>query len=288
MNCKQFVMRWPEGKPKALTLSYDDGVDTDERLIRIMEKYGIKGTFNINSDLYSPEGYVKPADATDCRLSYNQATKLYKSPVCEVACHALTHDFLDRLPSEAIIQQTITDRINLEKQFGIQVRGMAYPFGTYSEKAVECLRLCGIRYCRTTVQTEGFSLPKNWLTLHSTCHHNNPKLMDLAEQFLEYDKNKITNPLMFYLWGHSYEFARDNNWEVIENFCKKLSGKDDIWYATNIEIYNYQKAFEQLEYSADCSIIHNPTATNLWLSYGWSLKEPIKIPAGETVVLEGI
>ena len=37
------IMRFPEGKPKALTLSYDDGVEQDEHLIEIVEKKGLKG-----------------------------------------------------------------------------------------------------------------------------------------------------------------------------------------------------------------------------------------------------
>ena len=42
-------MLFPGGKQKALTLSYDDGVQQDIRFIEILDKYGIKCTFNINS-----------------------------------------------------------------------------------------------------------------------------------------------------------------------------------------------------------------------------------------------
>ena len=42
-------MRFPGGKAKALTLSYDDGVRQDKKLIEIFNKNGIKGTFNVNS-----------------------------------------------------------------------------------------------------------------------------------------------------------------------------------------------------------------------------------------------
>ena len=54
-------MRFPGGKKKALTLSYDDGVEQDIRLIDIMKKNGLKGTFNLNSGCYAPEGTVYPA-----------------------------------------------------------------------------------------------------------------------------------------------------------------------------------------------------------------------------------
>ena len=37
-------MRFPKGRAKALTLSYDDGTEQDIRLIRIMNQNGLKGT----------------------------------------------------------------------------------------------------------------------------------------------------------------------------------------------------------------------------------------------------
>ena len=57
--------------------------------------------------------------------------------------------------------------------------------------------------------------------------------------------------MLFYLWGHSYEFDENKNWNVIENFFKKLEKRDDIWYASNIEIYNYIRAYESLDFSLE-------------------------------------
>ena len=34
-------LRFPEGKAKALTLSYDDGVEQDVKLLKIMQQYGL-------------------------------------------------------------------------------------------------------------------------------------------------------------------------------------------------------------------------------------------------------
>ena len=48
-------MKLKDGKSKVLTLSYDDGVVQDIRLIGILDKYGIKGTFNINTGMYFAE-----------------------------------------------------------------------------------------------------------------------------------------------------------------------------------------------------------------------------------------
>ncbi len=48
-------MRFPGGRKKALTLSYDDGVEQDRRLMQIMDAHGLKGTFNLNSGEYAAE-----------------------------------------------------------------------------------------------------------------------------------------------------------------------------------------------------------------------------------------
>ncbi len=258
-------MRFPEGKVKALTLSYDDGIEQDVRLIEIMKKYGLKGTFNINSGLYAPEGTVYPAGTIHRRMTKSQALALYKNSGMEIAVHGLTHPFLEQLPKEMCTYEVLQDRINLEKEYEVIVRGMAYPFGTHNDSVVDCLKQCGIVYSRTTKSTEGFWMPQDWLRLPATCHHNNPRLMELAKKFSEEKGNN--GPRMFYLWGHSYEFEAHNNWEVIERFAEYIGGRADIWYATNIEIYDYVKAYEQLIFSAIGKRVYNPTGRTLYFSY---------------------
>ena len=87
---------------------------------------------------------------------------------------------------------------------------------------------------------------------------------------------------MFYLWGHSHEFHHDNNWNVMENFADAVGGCEDIWYATNIEIYDYVKAFESLQSNCDNSVVYNPSALTVWFEVDG---EVLSIGAGETVNL---
>ena len=49
------------GKFKAVTFSYDDGVSQDVRLIALLDKYGLKATFNLNSER------ARPSPTTFCR-----------------------------------------------------------------------------------------------------------------------------------------------------------------------------------------------------------------------------
>lgn len=277
------ILRFPGGKTRALTLSYDDGVDTDIRLLEIMEKNGIKGTFNINSGLYPPEDKVWPPAAYSRRLPLERSKAVYASKNAEVAVHGVSHAFLQYCPPQIQINEILEDRRNLEKHYGGIVRGMAYAYGTYNEEALNTLQSCGIAYARTTQSTREFGLPDNWLEWHPTCHHIDPQLQTLIDQFLADSPRPF--PRLFYLWGHAYEFERDNNWEEIEAALAQLGGHDDVWYATNIEVCEYVTAFRSLVYSVDNTFAYNPGAVDLWL---WSRQDKKQwcIPAGQTVELK--
>lgn len=259
-------MRFPGGKVKALTLSYDDGVEQDIRLITIMQEYGLKGTFNLNSGLYAAEGTEYKEGIIQRRMTKKQCLDLYTDSGMEVAVHGYTHPYLEQLPINICAKEVLKDRETLENDYGCIVRGMAYPFGTIRDEVVEVLKQCGIAYSRTTVSTENFTIPTDWLRMPATCHHKNPRLMELARSFIENSRNK--GPLLFFVWGHSYEFEADDNWNVIEKFAEYIGGREDIWYATNIEVYDYIAAYKQLQFSTDGKKVYNPTAVTLYFELG--------------------
>jgi peptidoglycan/xylan/chitin deacetylase (PgdA/CDA1 family) len=274
-------MRFPDFKGKALTLSYDDGVEQDIRLIGIMQKNGLKGTFNINSGLFAPEGTVYPEGQIHRRMTKDAAYKLYLESGMEVAVHAYYHPHLETLTDAEVTFEILQDRIDIEKNTGKIIRGMAYPYGSTSQAVVDVLKRCGILYARTVASTNNFSIAEDWLRLPATCHHNSPELMKLAKRFAE--ASVINEPMLFYLWGHSYEFETNNNWNVIEEFAEYIGNRDDIWYATNIEIFEYIEAYKQLKTSADGTKIYNPTAKTLYFSlcgnnYKLAPAETLEIP----------
>lgn len=63
----------------------------------------------------------------------------------------------------------------------------------------------------------------------------------------------------------------------------EISEHDDIWYATNMEIYKYVKAYESLEYSADGEIVYNPTLCDIWLDVDEKI---YKIHSGKSIYLQ--
>ena len=264
---------YKDGKRRAFTMSYDDGQIHDLRLIEIFNKYGIKGTFNLNANNIDKEGYVT---AEDVRTKYVGH---------EVACHGFTHHYFERIPREELIREVLEDRQVLEKLTDYPVNGMAYPYGTLSEDVKNELRALGILYARGITKTQDFELnnvpPKDFLCWNPTVEHRDPKMFELLDRFFR--EGKMRPLALFYIWGHSYSFHDDNNWDLIERICARAGGDPDTWYATNIEIYNYLTALWQLRFTAARDVVYNPTALDLWIEVD---RNPVMIPAGKTVRLD--
>lgn len=271
-----FFMAYPEWKQKAVTFSYDDGNVKDRDLVAIFNEFGVKGTFNLNSEKFFENG-------AENNISKNEVNELYKGH--EVAVHTVTHPRLELLPKSLMTREVSEDKTTLEKLSGTVVRGMAYPFGTYSDEVVEVLENCGIKYSRTVEAHHTFKTPMDWLRMGTTCHHADDKLFELAETFVAAEPAKDWyryEGWLFYVWGHSYEFRTEEDWIRMRGFLSMISGREDTWYATNIEIYDYVCAFRALEYSNDRSMIYNPSAQDVYLiAHG----KKYVVKAGETITL---
>lgn len=257
---------FPGGKHKVLTLSYDDGRLEDRRLVELFNRYGLKGTFHLNSGLQQED-----------RIPAREWPSLYRGH--EVACHTLTHPTIARCPIEHTALQVLEDRRNLESVMGYPVRGMSYPNGSYSREIVELLPALGIEYCRVVGNTDSFEMPENYLLWKATCHHGH-NLLENAERFVNLKKTQYL--YMMYVWGHSYEFTNDQNWELMEAFGEKVGRRTDIWYATNIEIVDYMKAARNLRYTAAGDLVCNPNSCSVWISVNGEVRE---IKGGESARL---
>ena len=109
--------------------------------------------------------------------------------------------------------------------------------------------------------------------------------MDKARAFADLFKTQYL--YMMYVWGHSYEFTDRDNWHVMEEFCEFIGGRDDIWYATNIEIVDYMEDASRLQYTAAGDWVYNPNAQSVWIQVelpgvGRKIHE---IPGGQSVKL---
>ena len=270
-------MRFSGGKAKALTFSYDDGVRADLRLLEIFEKYGIKGTFNLNSRLFDCQNWHD-------RLNEEQTLKAFKNCGQEVALHGARHVFLNKVPLPEAVKEVADNRAYLEENFGCIVRGMAYAYNGFNARIKETLSALGVAYARTTNSTHGFAIPEDWLELNPTCHHREAELLPLADKFFggsPLSEFKHRESWLFYVWGHSYEFDDDGNWGLIEDLCARAAQNGgDVWLATNIQVYDYVQAYNRLVFSFDGERAFNPSAQPVWLEIRG---KTYKICAGQTV-----
>lgn len=225
------------GKMKAVTFSYDDGVKQDVRLIEILDKYGLKATFNINSGLLGNNHILSTNDwsVDHSEIPSDLLKDTYKNH--EIAVHTLTHPNLTKLDENEIIKQIEEDRMNLENLAGYDVVGMAYPCGgeNNNEFVANIIKnKTKIKYARTITSTYNFDKQNDLYRFNPTVYHVEfDEMFKLANEFigLKPENNKI-----FYIWGHSYELDIYNSWDKFEEFCKLISNKDDIYYGTNKQI----------------------------------------------------
>lgn len=217
---------------KALTFSYDDGIEQDRKLVEIFNKYGMKATFNLNTGIQTPESNFEIEGVYINRMKQEGLEELYRGH--EIATHGLTHAAPTGMTKEQLDKEFLTDMSNIERIYGTYPVGMAYAYGCVDDEVVKYLKSIGIKYGRTVEASHSFEIPKEPLKLKATCHHDDDMLFELAEKFLKAE-SKENEQMLFYVWGHSYEFDVNNNWDRIEEFCKMMSGKADIFYGTNRE-----------------------------------------------------
>lgn len=268
------LMRFPGGKRKAFTLSYDDATHFDRQMIEILNKYDIKCTFFVllRNFREEPEGEA---------ITFDELNKLYDGH--EIGGHTITHSFMGYAHASESMRDIFDEKRELEQRLGRIIYGFGYPNGCYNAETVEILKNAGYHYARNSVSSYSFKLPKNWLEWNATCTHNDPRLMEFAKTFVE-NERPWGSVDVFHVRGHSYEFDRDDNWEVLENLCKFMANRDDIWYATNGEIRRQAKIFENLDVSADGKRIYNPSAESSWVEIETGGKI-IEIKGGETVTI---
>ena len=272
-------MRFPGGLSKAVTLSYDDGVKADRRLLEIINRYGLKCTFNLNSVLF---------DCVDWhgRMDEEETYGAFKDGPHEIALHGARHIYLDKVPLPEAAREVALNRDWLEHKFGRIVNGMAYAYNGFNADVKRVISDLGVVYARTTKSTHSFAMPRDFLEWNPTVHHNEPVLDGLTRAFVggsPEDEFKHREPWLFYLWGHSYEYDDDNNWDVLERFCAAVAGRD-IWFATNGEVYAYARAYASLVYSLDGERVFNPSYMPVWMEIRG---KTYKIPAGGTVQFDG-
>ena len=225
---------YPGGKKKAFNITYDDGVLQDERFVALLNQYGLKGTFNLNSQLMQEQfSWTHPCGMQVTRLSPEQAKHLYDGH--EVASHTLTHPYMQELPDEELYRQLKSDKEALEQLFGREVTGFAVPFDYYDDRIAACAKACGFAYARKSEFTGNFTPCVDAYHWKTGIYHISPDLTDFVSAFLNTDQELAVCQIV----GHSYDLDAENLWETMERICAAVSRQDDIWFCTNGELVDF-------------------------------------------------
>jgi hypothetical protein len=250
-------MRFKDGREKALTLSYDDGVDQDKRLVEILDRYGIKGTFNLNSELMQTRfAWDHPSGATIRRLGVEDVKNLYDGH--EIGSHTLTHPYMSGLDHEERLRQMGEDKRNLETLFGREVAGFALPFRYYDEDIAKIAVDCGFEYARISEFSLSYAPEMDWFHWKTGVYHIMPELKSFVQGFLVTEQELAVCQIV----GHSYDLDTENLWDTLEDICAAVSNRADIWKCTNLELVRYLKAMEHAEITPNA--VTNHSSMDLW------------------------
>lgn len=248
---------YPNGNTKAFSVSYDDGVLQNVRLVALLNRYGIRGTFNLNSRLMREEfAWIHENGMTVRRLDVVTAQNLYGDH--EIASHTLSHPYMDSLTEAEIMEQMAQDKVDLEAIFGRKISGFAVPFTYYSDLIADCARRCGFTYARMSDFFLSFDPWQDRYYWKSGVFHLQPELMDFVEAFLRTDQELALCQIV----GHSYDLDAENLWDTTEDIFRRISRRKDIWRATNLEIVEYLMAMNKAELGS--GFVRNTSCRELW------------------------
>ena len=248
---------YPQGKTKACNFTYDDGVTQDRRFVALLNRHGLKGTFNLNSQLMRTGfTWTHESGLEITRLSPEEAIAVYQGH--EVASHTLTHPYLTELSREEILRQMQEDKQALEDLFQQEVPGFALPFTAYSDRIAQCAREAGFLYARISEESGHFCPLQDRYYWRAGVFHWSGWMEDFIHRFLQTDEELA----LCQIAGHSYDLDVMDRWADMEIICEKLGSAPEVWAATQLELVRYLMAMVQAEISE--SRIYNPTNVPLW------------------------
>jgi hypothetical protein len=223
----------------------------------MLNRYGIKGTFNLNSELMRTQFTWRHPSGVDIRrLSVDAVKNLYDGH--EVGSHTLEHPYMSSLPGEERLRQMGEDKRNLEALFGREVAGFALPFHYYDQQIADCAVKCGFEYSRISDVSLSCAPSRDWYYWKAGVYHIMPELKTFVQDFLETDRELAVCQIV----GHSYDLDTENLWDTMEDICRVVSARDEIWKCTNLELVRYLRAMERAEIG-EC-FVKNQSSQDLW------------------------
>lgn len=228
---------YPGGARKAFNVTYDDGVTQDVRFVELLDRYCLKGTFNLNSQLME-EGFQwrHECGMTVKRLSPEEALGVYGDH--EIASHTLTHPYMRGKTEKELKWEMGEDKRRLEQLFGREVAGFAVPFYYYSQQIASVARECGFSYGRCSEESMDYSSRKDPFRWETGIFHLSPALDGFVDGFFSTDRELALCQIV----GHSYDLDVERMWEKMESIFRRVSCDGDIVPMTHIQLVRYLEA----------------------------------------------
>ena len=248
---------YPGGKNRAFNVSYDDGVVQDIRFVALLNRYGLKGTFNLNYGLMH-QGFTWQHECgmTVRRIPEEQVKAVYKGH--EVASHSYSHPYFDNASETEILKEMGADRFFLHRLFDREIAGFATPFYFFSDEMAKCARDCGFSYARISEESNDYSIPEDFYHWRGSKFHWDEDLEEFVEGFLRTDRELALCQLV----GHSYDLDVADAWGRMERIVSRVSRCTDLWPATHEELVRYLNGMKQAVITD--STVSNPGTEQLW------------------------
>jgi len=122
-----------------VTTSWDDGIKGDLNTVKLLERYGLKGTFYITVGNLGKDRFLNKKDAHDI---FGQGH--------EIGAHTVTHPELPSIPIENAKLEIERSKNMLEKIIDAEVVSFSYPKGLYNETIKRLVAQAGFKIARTT------------------------------------------------------------------------------------------------------------------------------------------
>lgn len=224
---------------KYFLISFDDNTVHDRRVVELLNKYALKGTFFINSGTIGKPGYI----------DRKELKSLYKGH--EIGSHTINHTNLIDLDVQEIIHQIEGDIEFLEVYSNQKVEGFAYPFGEYNDTIIKVVQKLELKYARTSRNTKKTEAPHDFYKWHPTMHYsglaydtNDRERRNRGIQFMFHKFDQFMedpDAELFHLWLHSWELKEDKfKWDQLERLFRLVS-IEEVEVLTYKEYYNLKQ-----------------------------------------------
>lgn len=234
---------------KYFAWSFDDGLEQDKKIIKVLKEYGLGATFHLNSGLFGDKTYEgrignlgmteKPAASFDpaarhflpyvphFRIPEDEVIQVYEG--FEIASHTAHHVNLVKCSEDERNREIAEDVKALSAKFGQNVTGFAYPYGAGAKQSKEALKNAGVRYARLATSKPGFHFPEDPLAMPLSCWHISSKTFDRLNEFFQMNAGK--DDAFFLMFAHGYEFdfgTKESNWDKFKRICEAVAARDDV------------------------------------------------------------